>query len=124
MFTNTASIQSKTAFFVQEYTHRVLTKMKETSNVTYYTLLDCQQIMCRTMNTYHELTSLEDQIKAYDTYTFALARSTAITQQVSEKLDLYPSIEEYNKTTERYYLRLVAESARKKVHLHNIQKLN
>ena len=76
------------------------------------------------MNTYHELTSLEDQIKAYDTYTFALARSTAITQQVSEKLDLYPSIEEYNKTTERYYLRLVAESARKKVHLHNIQKLN
>ena len=124
MFTNTASIQSKTAFFVQEYTHRVLTKMKETSNVTYYTLLDCQQTMCRTMNTYHELTSLEDQIKAYDTYTFALARSTAITQQVSEELDLYPSIEEYNETTEGYYLRLVAESARKKVHLHNIQKLN
>ncbi len=124
MFTSTASIQSKTSFVIQEYTHRILTKLKLKSDPTYYTLLDCQRTMCSTMTSYHELTRLEDQIAAYDSYAFALARSTAITEQISNEIDVYPPVSEFNKTTQKYYQNLVYESAKKREHLNKIQLLD
>jgi|GEM_PF-3415589 len=124
MFSSTASIQSKTAFYVQSYTHRVLTELKKKADSRYYTLLECHQQMSSTMSSYHEQDTLQRQIQAYDTYTYALARSTAITDQIVEPINVYPSTKEFKETSHAYYMTLVYESAKKREHLNQMNSLN
>ena len=124
MFSSTASIQSKMAFYVQSYTHRVLTELKKNADTRYYTLLECHQQMSTTMSSYHEQNTLQGQIEAYDTYTYAFARSTAITDQIVEPINVYPSTKEFKETSHAYYMTLVYESAKKREHLNQMKTLD
>lgn len=124
MFRNASKIQSKTAFEVQQQTHRLLTKLKSDNSPLYGPLLQSHRSMNATMATFHELTTLNDQIKAYDSYTYQLARTAAIVDQIPDQYAIYPGKIAFQEKTSDYYLNLVKESSQKRNFLYRLHQMN
>lgn len=124
MFRNKSNIQSKTSFEVQQCTHRLLTQLKMDNSPLYQPLLSTHKCMNSIMANFHELPTLNDQIKAYDIYSLQLARTTAIIDQVPDQYSFYPGKSEFQKRVTDYYLNIVKESSKKRNFLYQLKELN
>ena len=118
MYASNNLIQSKRVFRLQMFTHCVSKASLELDTQISKSLISCHENISRILTSYDEHWNLQDQIGAYEQLALQIARFSALVEQLSPALNIYPGIALMVRFSEELFFDVQHVSAKKRNHLH------
>ena len=118
MYASNNLIQSKRVFRLQMFTHCVSRASLELDTQISKSLISCHENISRILTSYDEHWNLQDQIGAYEQLALQIARFSALVEQLSPALNIYPGIALVVRFSEELFFDVQHVSAKKRNHLH------
>lgn len=117
MYASNNLIQSKRVFRLQMFTHCVSRASLELDTQVSKSLISCHENISRILTSYDEHWNLQDQIGAYEQLALQIARFSALVEQLSPALNIYPGIALMARFSEELFFDVQHVSAKKRNHL-------
>lgn len=93
MYASNNLIHSKRVFRLQMFTHSVSKLSLELDTQISTSIISCHENIARILTSYDEHWKLLDQISAYEQLALQIARFSALVEQLSPALNIYPGID-------------------------------
>ena len=118
MYASNNLIHSKRVFRLQMFTHSVSKLSLELDTQISTSIISCHENIARILTSYDEHWKLLDQISAYEQLALQIARFSALVEQLSPALNIYPGIDPIVIFSEELFFDIQYVSAKKRNHLH------
>ena len=118
MYASNNLIHSKRVFRLQMFTHSVSKASLELDTQISTSIISCHENIARILTSYDEHWNLLDQIRAYEQLALQIARFSALVEQLSPALNIYPGIDPIVIFSEELFFDIQYVSAKKRNHLH------
>jgi hypothetical protein len=125
MYSNTYLIQSKSAFYLQQSAHRVLTYFHEFKGEPFYeSMLQCHAFMSAAICEFNEKGSLEQNILVYDFLVQQVIEFKALLRFIIHEGLEFPGMDHVLHYIQDLYYSLQNEVGQMRIHLFQIRNLH